>query len=342
MDGSVKPAGLLVQLFCCSLLAGCVMAPGGPAADPLRVSELRQEQQQAAFAAWIADRQRLDRVARGLFVANAAACDRRSVALPNTVLLTVHDFPEPLRSTAGRNGYGNLPRVVALSETTAGGGAGAPLEGDLVVRLVGDPVPDSRRGGPWLAMRLDSVGAPLPGDVAVTVRRGDRLAEVRLALQVGCRFEVELSAADAINAFASGRRITVTRGMMRFVASDGELAFVLAHEMAHNLAHSLPERALAGLSERVAATGVALYRVATLYRLPPPAPRTYAQQLEAEADFLALGFLRAAGYDPAEIAAFWRRLGAIHPRTVTPGYAHSHPTSPERTARLERALETLR
>jgi predicted Zn-dependent protease len=45
---------------------------------------------------------------------------------------------------------------------------------------------------------------------------------------------VVLSESDAVNAFADGEKVVITKGMMRFVENDRELSLVIAHEMAHN------------------------------------------------------------------------------------------------------------
>ena len=321
---------------------GCAVTGGEPPLDEARLAALREQQQQTAFDAWLADWIRLNRVAHRLYAANAAVCGGRARLLPGALWLTQRDFPEPLRGIAARNGYGHRPRVAALPAPDAPPDPAVTAPGDEITALAGEALPESRRAARRLSARLAVLQMPAGGAVQVAVARAGGPAEVRLALVRACRFDLDLSRSDAINAYAGRSRITVTRGMMGFVASDHELAFVLAHEMAHGLAHSLPERLLAGVSERLANTGAALYRAATLRRLPPPAPRTYSQVLETEADRLALRYLAAAGYDPSSVVDFWHRLAARHPRSVTPGYQHSHPTSPERLARLEQALQALR
>ncbi|MBY0248839.1 MAG: M48 family metalloprotease [Nitrospiraceae bacterium] len=72
---------------------------------------------------------------------------------------------------------------------------------------------------------------PLQLDV---MRSGHRL---RLWLDAApfCRFTLSLLRSDVVNAMSNGRQIVVTTGLMRFVRSGNELAWVLAHEIAHNL-----------------------------------------------------------------------------------------------------------
>lgn len=332
-----RSAGL--ALCCLAALAGCAGTPSSHP-DPTRVAELREEQLQAALTGWLADRARLQRVAYRLFGANAAACGASVSNLPEALWLTRRDFPEPLRRVAEDSGYGDLPRVVALLGNAQAGGETTIQAGDVIVAVMGHRLPSSRRADRQLTERLAAFEPPASDALMLSVQRAQRQIEVPLSVRRGCRFDLKLARADAINAYADGSGISVTRGMMRFIVNDDELAFVIAHEMAHNLTHSLPKRLLAGLSERFAVVGGAVYRAATLGRLAPLAPRTYAQVLEVQADHLALRYLRAADYDAVVVVDFWRRLGALHPRSVAPGYVHSHPTSPERLARLEQQLLT--
>ena len=51
----------------------------------------------------------------------------------------------------------------------------------------------------------------------------------------GCVYEFKLDESDVINAYADGKRIIVTQGMIDFAKTNDNLAIVLGHEYAHNL-----------------------------------------------------------------------------------------------------------
>lgn len=91
-----------------------------------------------------------------------------------------------------------------------------------------------------------------------------------------------MSLGDDLNAWADGRNIVVTARMMRFAATDDELAFVVAHEMAHNLlGHAAKLRSFTALfgshSKRKASC---------------------VKGLEIDADVLAVTLLAHAHFDP--------------------------------------------
>ena len=50
-----------------------------------------------------------------------------------------------------------------------------------------------------------------------------------------CDYTVLLANDEKMNAFADGKGIGITTGMMRFVEDDTELSLVMSHELAHNV-----------------------------------------------------------------------------------------------------------
>ena len=123
---------------------------------------------------------------------------------------------------------------------------------------------------------------------------------VALSSVPACKYPLVISNSGKINAYTNGRRVRVTRGLVRFARKDAELAFALAHEMAHNLVHRR-------------GSGLAGSR----------------KQMEYEADHLGLYLVARAGYAIDEAAGLLRRLSA-----ASPGRDRLHPDYPTFSARL--------
>jgi beta-barrel assembly-enhancing protease len=160
--------------------------------------------------------------------------------------------------------------------------------------------------------------------------------------------------AGAINAFAlPGGQVFLFTGMLAFLRTEAELAAILGHEMAHvDLRHCI-ERYQYELALRKVGAG-------PLGQLAEVARRLltvgYRQYQELEADAQGVRMVAEAGYDPAAGIAVFRRLAqragerpAPHPRTPAEeagqavvramgSYFRSHPTSSERSRRLERLV----
>jgi predicted Zn-dependent protease len=160
--------------------------------------------------------------------------------------------------------------------------------------------------------------------------------------------------AGTVNAFAlPGGQIFLFTGMLAFLRTEAELAAVLGHEMAHvDLRHCI-ERYQYELTLRKVGAG-SLGQVAEIARRLVTVG--YRQYQEVEADAQGVRMVAEAGYDPAAGIEFFRRLAQRAgerppPRPRTPAeeaghavvramgsYFRSHPTSSERSRRLERLV----
>ena len=173
---------------------------------------------------------------------------------------------------------------------------------------------------------------PLQLEVA---RAGDHRTVTMWAVPA-CQFMVHVIESDKIDGITDGRRIGVTTGAIRFVRSDDELAWVLAHEIAHNvLNHSQNARLRAMLSAFLGAT------VGDNGMVAAPAPR---RSLEAQADYVGSDLLAQSGYDLQAIERVWRRVEYLQSRQArsTPGTVLTHPTTTERLAAFEATVKEIK
>ena len=164
------------------------------------------------------------------------------------------------------------------------------------------------------------------------VRKGGRQFLYLWAVPA-CQFSVQLLESNQINGMADGRQVAVTTGAMRFVRSNDELAWVLAHEIAHNvLSHSQNARLRAMLNAFLGATvGVS----ATAPASPPQ------RSLEAQADYIGAYIMARGGYDVQAIKQFWRRMESLRSGENQPEMVVTHPTTAERLAAFDVTLKEI-
>jgi predicted Zn-dependent protease len=151
--------------------------------------------------------------------------------------------------------------------------------------------------------------------------------------------------ADAVSAWTDGDAVWISRGMMRFLKSDDELAVVLAHEMAHayrghivNLrAKQVFEAALGAIMD-IFSPGTG--RAAVL--LMDIASKKFDRDQEREADLYSLIWAHKAGFDISVVTDLWRRMAIEVPESVETGFLSSHPSSAERLLSLERLAGMLK
>jgi predicted Zn-dependent protease len=151
--------------------------------------------------------------------------------------------------------------------------------------------------------------------------------------------------ADAVNAWTDGEGVWVSRGMIRFLKSDDELALVLAHEMAHAYRGHIPylkaKRALeAALSVALDIFAPGSGRAGAI--LMDAAGKKFDRDQEREADLYGLIWAHKAGFDVSVAKDLWRRMAIEVPESIEAGFLSSHPSSAERFLSLERLAEMLK
>jgi predicted Zn-dependent protease len=159
---------------------------------------------------------------------------------------------------------------------------------------------------------------------------------------------------DEINAFAApGGLILVSRGLLRCATTEDMVAAILAHETSHVvLKHGL--NAIAASRKTAAYKNLGLAAVAA-FGSPEARQLTdifkdsisditntlvnsgYSRDLEFQADAMALGIMRRAGYNPQAFDDMLK-LMSTKIKAGGPGFAKTHPDPKDRAAAVEKAL----
>lgn len=182
---------------------------------------------------------------------------------------------------------------------------------------------------------------------AQTVAEAVAAASDRPATYKG--YHVQVLDADEVNAFAApGGFLFVTKGLLRLVKSEDELACVLAHEVAHVAKkHGLKTIQTARLTSAFATLGS---EAAKRYSPQQVAKLTaafegsiddivnrlvvngYSRDKEFEADKFAAVYAKSAGYDPEALGDFLKRMEAAG--ASGGGMLKTHPAPGKRAAEL--------
>ena len=283
---------------------------------------------------------RLDRVAAPLLVNNTPLCKQNARHLLGFTAKNRYSYSAEYASAAQKL----LHLDERLQVTGVLGGSGAArvgiLPGDGLVAVEDKPLPQGENAERQAAAVL----APLVGkktQVKLSIMRNGSAQAIDVPLTTACAFRIELGNTDAINSYADGRRVLVTRGMMRFAQSDQELALVVAHEMAHDiLAHTSQRHdsaTIASVIDNLIRVHPELGMVTGLAGIKP-----YSQENDAAADHLGMYLAARAGYTTTDATGFWRRLAEKTPVSVANGFTALHPSTSYRIAAVDRAASAIR
>lgn len=151
---------------------------------------------------------------------------------------------------------------------------------------------------------------------------------------------------EAVNAWTDGESVWITRGMMRFLKNDGELAIVLAHEMAHAYRghmNYLRAKQLLGLAIFIPALIFGPPLAADLAMVVfDAATKKFDRDQEREADLYGLIWASKAGYNIDAGKEIWRRMAIEMPESMERGFLSSHPSSVERFLAMDKVIEMIK
>lgn len=269
----------------------------------------RESQEASAFAEMERLHSRLWDIAYPVLAQNTELCPKTRPDI-GAVTHSLKTYPKDMREAAAREiGASETPTVRRVIKGSAAETAGLK-PGDVLLSESGKPI----------SARSKALREQLAqGATDLRVRRGTEELSVTVTPREICDYGVKLSMGSTINAYANGRTITMTSGMMNFTQSDDELALIVAHELAHNTMGHI--RKIVG--------NMIVSGFATRYTRP----------FESEADYVGLYYLVRAGYNPEGTEDLWQRMALIGPRSV--GRAKTHPTYPDRYLRLAAARQEI-
>ena len=156
-----------------------------------------------------------------------------------------------------------------------------------------------------------------------------------------CNYPAVLVKDDKVNAFADGKRMAITSGMLRFAQRDEELALIVGHELAHNTrGHIEAKKGNMIIGGLLGAAASVLIGVNVTDIGAQAGAGAFSQDFEAEADYVGVYHVARAGYDVKSAASFWRRMAVAHPKGIHLA-GSTHPSTATRFLAIEKAAEEV-
>lgn len=280
-------------------------APIAPVAPPPSTDAAPPAQRldkATAFLTWIAQQERLYRVAAPILLNNTALCPEQARNLLGFTAKTKYsysaDYVEEAQTFLGLDDRLRITEVLPGSSAALAG----IREGDILLAAGIEPMPEGENAEKYAAALIASELQGRTG-LNLTVSRDGERVMVDVPLTQACAMAIDVGHTGEADIYADGQRVMVTTGMLNLVRSDDELAYVLARGVAHNALHPSPDTDV----------GTTIDRLRT-----PDAERhaddsgtvdvSFASSFVEETEELALYMLVRAGYDLDHATRFWQRL----------------------------------
>lgn len=331
----MRKLGLYGSMAVAVFLVGCA-APVTQRADVSNAATRAEAEKQMEFAAQeITDEElRLYRVYWEVSTKGVELCPKTQFA-SGVWSAVAKDKTDLDRAMTRLYGLGALPKVLGVVAGSPADLAGVRV-GDELVSIFGVPATEAKE---VIKRMRDSAEAVMP----VQVRRAGQELTLDVHRVRACGYPVVLRLDHALNAYADGQKIYVTRGMMEFAHSDEELALVVGHELAHNAMGHLDSKkanAAGGLLADIALAVLTrgAYNQASISNA---AGQAFSQEFESEADYVGLYMMAHTIYSIQDAPRFWRRMAAASPSNIKGSMSASHPSTPYRMLALEAAVKEI-
>ena len=162
---------------------------------------------------------------------------------------------------------------------------------------------------------------------------------MRYVDRTNINYGYKVVATDEVNAYAiAGGRMFFNTGILDFLETEDEIAFVMAHEIAHNeLRHCIKRVQYAAIASSIDPSFGEIVQLAYgIYSMP------FTKYDEYEADELGVWLMKKAGYDKQGAVDFFTKLEelekeyGIDKRDAVNDFISSHPTARDRRDRVEK------
>jgi len=335
----------LLTLLCCTVLTACITPTTQQSElDPALIKQEERLQQTIALDALVAEYRRVFDHGYPLLFAAESLCkgeqNRREIGW----LLTNNDaLPEAMKRV-GKEKYGwhDALSVVHIVANSPAAEAGIQA-GDQLLKINHQTVPQGKAALEKFAEQYSKIANTLnekTNTLAVTLKRGEQTLAINVTPQPACAFRLLVFNSDSVNAFADGKNLAITRGMLRF-ADDVGLNTVLTHEIAHNIMHHSDARSRNGLLGFFVDLFALFHGINTRGGFQGAGTYAYSQAFESEADYVSLYVLALAKQPIENVPHFWRKMAAIHPGNIEDNHTKTHPATARRFLALAKAVEEV-
>jgi len=218
--------------------------------------------------------------------------------------------------------------ILFIIKDSPAGGSGL-LKGDIVKRIYSDDFS-------WTddeIIKNNREGKFSSKKIKVDIERDNQALSFEIEPLKVCSHKIILSQDNSLNAYADGKKIYISHGMLRFIEDDRELQMIIAHELAHNIEGHIEKKSnnfILGTIVDLAASSAGINTRGTFGSM---GAQMYSQDFEREADYVGMYIMANSNIDRKGVANFWRRMSVENPGSIS--YASSHPSSSERWVNIE-------
>ena len=336
----------LILLFS---LSGCLETPTGnlPSISKDEIDKEAERQKRISYAKYIDQMSLVKSIGYRINSLNADICNKTdfnsgiTYANENVIGLKIAKFfPSNLN-------LGPKVSIINIVKNSPADKAGLTV-GDIILELEGFTFPEGKNALKKISKHFKDFEEKEIKKIKID-RNGQILKFDINQIKI-CNYPIIFTQDKIVNAYADGKSIIMTQGMVDYAKDDNEIALVIAHELAHNDRGHLDSKKKNTLI--MGSIGFIL-DLMTIYYSGGTAggdaqntemwskigSEAYSVEFEKDADYGGVYYAYRAGYDISNVKNFWERIGSENPKQIA--ISSTHPATAERYLQIEKTVEEI-
>ena len=336
----------LILLFS---LSGCLETPTGnlPSISKDEIDKEAERQKRISYAKYIDQMSLVKSIGYRINSLNADICNKTdfnsgiTYANENVIGLKIAKFfPSNLN-------LGPKVSIINIVKNSPADKAGLTV-GDIILELEGFTFPEGKNALKKISKHFKDFEEKEIKKIKID-RNGQILKFDINQIKI-CNYPIIFTQDKIVNAYADGKSIIMTQGMVDYAKDDNEIALVIAHELAHNDRGHLDAKKKNTLI--MGSIGFIL-DLMTIYYSGGTAggdaqntemwskigSQAYSVEFEKDADYGGVYYAYRAGYDISNVKNFWERIGSENPKQIA--ISSTHPATAERYLQIEKTVEEI-
>ena len=341
------------KIFCLIitlLVSGCLETPKGklPSINQAEIDMEAERQKRVSYAKFIDQMSLVKSIGYKVNSSNVDICNKKdfksgiTFANENVMGLKIAKFfPTKIN-------LGSRVSIIDIVKNSPADKAGLII-GDVILEVEGYTFPEGKKALKKISKHFKDIDEKPIKKIKV-----DRKGEI-LTFDINqkkiCNYPIIFTRDKIVNAYADGKSIIMTQGMVDYAKDDNEIAMVIAHELAHNDRGHLDAKKKNTLV--MGSIGMILDLMMIYYSggtaggdaqntemWSKIGSEAYSVEFEKDADYGGLYYAYRAGYDISQVKNFWERIGSENPRQIA--ISSTHPATAERYLQIEKTVDEIK
>ena len=339
----------ILPIFIFLFLTNCLETPTGnlPKIKQTEIDMEAERQKRVSYKKYIDQLSQIKEIGYKINYSNSEICNKIDYNSGITYANENNFGLKNVRYYPSNLNLGPQVSIIHVAKNSPAQKAGLKV-GDIILQFDDYELPKGKRALEKISKHFKKIEKQ--ESQIIKIDRNGEIVNFNLKRSKICDYPVILTRDNIVNAFADGKSIIMTQGMMDYAKDDNELAIVVAHELAHNDRGHLDAKKKNTMI--MGSIGLIL-DLMTIYYSGGTAggdaqntelwskigSEAYSVEFEKDADYGGVYYAFRAGYDVSNVKKFWERIGADNPKRIA--ISSTHPATAERYLQIEKTVEEI-